>query len=182
MKPNDIPVSLRQVFYLAFTIFMPLLLAAVLIIWVPSKPGQTGSDFVIAAGVLGIVSIVLLVLVVVVAHRHAVEIVDDAIVIKHSLYTLVLERNEVNLAHTSKVNSIDQLGLSTRKNGIAAFGYYSGWFWGAYGDLTFCAVSKWPVYLIKFEGSSKCRQIALSASPEVISSIENWARVQEKRS
>jgi hypothetical protein len=124
--------------------------------------------------VLGIISIGLFALLAIVARRHAVEITADAIVIKHSLYTLVLARDAVRSVQTHKVSSVDQLGLSTRKNGIAAFGYLSGWFWGAHGDLTFCAVSQWPVYLIRFEGGSKCRQIALSASPEAIRSIENW--------
>ncbi|KAB8044627.1 hypothetical protein [Janthinobacterium aquaticum] len=68
---------------------------------------------------------------------------------------------------------MDQIGLSI-KNGVAAFGYYSGWFWGRHGELIFCALSKSPVYLVKFDGASKCRQLEISASPEMIRDIKQW--------
>jgi hypothetical protein len=175
MAKNDLPVSSKQIVYLSLTVFIPLALALVVVFWAPSKPGQMRSDGALAAGIIAVIAIGLLSLIVTTAKRHVIEISRDTLVIRHSLYTLAIERSAVDSAKVREITSMDQVGLSTRKNGIAAFGYFSGWFWGRNGDLTFCALSKWPVYLITFEGSLKCRQLALSTSPEVARSIEAWA-------
>ena len=175
MEKDDIPVSSKQVLYLALLIFLPLALSAAMIHWAPPKPGQTELDNLLAFGIVGAIATVLFGMLVIAAKRHVIEISRDVLVVKHSLYTLALERSEVESAKAREVNSLDQLGLSTRKNGIAAFGYFSGWFWGAHGNITFCALSRWPVYLVTFEGTTKCRQLALSASPEVVRRIEVWA-------
>lgn len=173
MTKRDIPVSSRQILYLTLVIFVPLLLAAGVIVWTPAKPGQ--SDSAVAFGIVGAISALLLGMVIAAMKRHAIELTRDALVIRHSLYTLLIERNSVTSASVREVTSVDQLGLSTRKNGIAAFGYFSGWFRGAHGDLTFCAISKRPLHVIAFEGSAKCRRLAISASPEVARSIAAWS-------
>lgn len=175
MANNDIPVSSKQIVCLSLTVFIPLALALIVVFWAPAEPGQMKSDGMLEAGILGAIAISLLGMIVATARRHTMELSRDMLVIRHSLYTLVIERSTVDLAKARAITSIDQLGLSTRKNGIAAFGYFSGWFRGVNGDLTFCALSKWPVYLITFEGSGKCRRLALSASPDVARSIEAWA-------
>lgn len=175
MKKNDIPVSSKQVLYLAILIFLPLALSVAAVLWVPKKTGYTKSDDLWALGIVGAIAAILLGMLIVAAKRHVIEFSRDTLVVKHSLYTLALNRSEVESAKVSEVNSLDKLGLSTRKNGIAAFGYFSGWFWGMHGNLTFCALSRWPVYLITFEGTAKCRQLAISASPEMTRNIELWA-------
>ena len=122
---------------------------------------------VIAVGVSGML--------IAAAKRHVIELSQDLLVVKHSLYTLAVPRKEVASASIREVSSLDKIGLSTRKNGIVAFGYFSGWFWNTQGKLTFCAFSTLPVYLLTFEGSAKCRQLILGASPEMIRSIEAWS-------
>ena len=174
MAKVDIPVSSKQIVSLLLTVFIPLALAFLVVLWAPSKSVQTRSDEALAAWIVGGIAIALLSLIIAAAKRHFIEVLPDALTVRHSLYTLAIERSAVDSLEVREITSIDQLGLSTRKNGIAAFGYFSGWFRGAEGDLTFCALSRWPAYLITFEGSARCRQLALSTNPDVARSIEDW--------
>ena len=172
---NDIPVSSKQIRNLALIGFIPLALAVAVIFWAPPKAGQTASDAWLAAAIVGVIAIGLFGLIAVTAMRHSIDVTPAALVIRHSMYTLVMERSAVKSATVREIKSLDQLGLSTKKNGVAAFGYFSGWFRGTRGELTFCALSTWPAYLVTIEGDAKCRRIALSASPELARSIEAWA-------
>lgn len=175
MKKINIPVSSKQVTYLAILTLLPLALSFIAILWIPQKPGQSGSDDLLVLGIIGVIAAALLGMLVVTAKRHVIEFSRDTLVVKHSLYTFSLDSSDVESAKAREVISLDQIGLSTRKNGIAAFGYFSGWFWGAHGSLTFCASSRWPVYFVTFEGNMKCRQLAISTTPEMARSIELWA-------
>lgn len=174
MSKNDIPVSPRQMLYLALTMFGPLLLTVALVSIAPVKAGQSGGSKGVAFAIVGTILFGLLAILVCAIRRRAVTITPESLIVRHSVYTLVVNRSEVNKVQIRQIASLDQLGLSTRKNGIAAFGYFSGWFWGLNGDLTFCAMSQWPVQLITFEGSIKCKHLALSAAPELARDIETW--------
>ncbi|MRV74969.1 hypothetical protein GJ700_24960 [Duganella sp. FT92W] len=175
MSRSDIPVSLRQVLYLALTMFVPLLFTVALVSFAPTKPDATAASKLVAMAIVGTVVLGLIGVLVSTIRRHVVEMTQDSLVVKHSVYTLVVERREIAGIRIRQITSMDQLGLSTRKNGIAAFGYFSGWFWGLHGDIMFCAMSKWPVQLISFEGDVKCRHLALSADSELARKIEAWA-------
>ena len=175
MRRNDIPTSPRQILCLALTIIAPLLFAAALVAWAPEKPGRQGGETLLAAAIIGFILVALLAMVVATARRHVVELNGDVLVIRHSVYTLTVNRRHITSADLDEVRSIEQLGLSTRKNGIAAFGYFSGWFQSTHGELTFCAISKAPLYLITFDGHVKCRQLAIGASAETARSIVAWA-------
>lgn len=171
---NNIPLSARQVTYLTLVMFLPLLVAFAALAWAPPKPGQTPSDTQTAAWVVGTISLLLLGIVIAVVKRHTVELTSDTLVVRHSLYTLRLSRNAIVSASVRQVASVDELGLSARTNGVAAFGYLSGWFKGIRGDAVFCAISQQPVQLITFEGKTPCRSLAISASPDVARRIEQW--------
>lgn len=175
MSKNDLPVSWRHIMYLAATVFGPIVFSVGVILWTPPKPGSTESGNLVAASIVGFISLGLLAIIVATAKRRVIEISADSSVVKHSLYTLRIERSSVSSISVKEITGIEQIGLSTRKNGIAAFGYFSGWFHTMNGDPAFCAVSEWPVFLITFEGSLKCRHLALSASPPVVQSIAAWA-------
>lgn len=175
MKQYDIPVSSKQIFYLALLILLPPALAVAAVFWAPSKPGHGKSDDVLALSIIGVIAVGVSGMLIAAAKRHVIELSQDILVVKHSLYTLAVPRKEVASASIREVSSLDKIGLSTRKNGIAACGYFSGWFWNTQGKLTFCAFSTLPVYLLTFEGSAKCRQLILGASPEMIRSIEAWS-------
>ena len=179
MTKYDIPISSKQLFYLALLILLPLALAVAAVFWAPPKPGHGKSDGVLALAIIGVIAIGISGMLITAAKRHVLELSQNLLVVKHSLYTLTLQRHDVASASIRAVSSLDQLGMSTRKNGIAAFGYFSGWFWNTQGHLTFCAFSTLPVYLITFEGSARCRQLALGASPEMIRSIEAWSQAAD---
>jgi len=172
---KNLPTSPRQLVYLALTLFAPMVLSAALVAWAPAKPGHTPADTLIAGGVVAGVVLLLGAIMAAAAMRHAIEITPGAIVVRHSMYTLTLERAAVTSATVRAIASMDEAGLATRKNGTALFGYYSGWFWDKRGALTFCAASASPLYLVTLEGDAKCRHLVLSASPDIAHDIAAWA-------
>ncbi|HEY5798993.1 MAG TPA: hypothetical protein VIT92_02175, partial [Burkholderiaceae bacterium] len=113
-----------------------------------------------------------------VARRHAVEIQAAQLTVRHSLYTFSIKRSEVDAVSVIELADPGQLGLSIRTNGIAAFGYLSGWFRRGSSGRTFCAIAKGPLYLVSFEGRASCKHLALSANPELASAIAAWAPAQ----
>jgi len=171
---SDIPVSARQILYLALTMFAPMLFTIGVVALVPAKSGQSASSEVMALTTVGVILVGLVSVLLATVSRRVVEIRPDLLVVKYSLYTLAVNRSDIKSVQVWKITSLNQLGLSTRKNGIAAFGYFSGWFCGLNGDLTFCALSKWPVYLVTFDGDVKCKQLAISASDDLARQIESW--------
>ncbi|GAB2844717.1 hypothetical protein GCM10027277_10770 [Pseudoduganella ginsengisoli] len=172
---TKLPTSRRQLAYMALVLFAPVVLTVALVCWAPPKPGQTQADMWIAVGVVALLVVMMTAILSLSALRHAIDITPDTLVVKHSMYTLKLERAAVTSATVRELPSMDAARLSTKKNGTALFGYYSGWFWDTRSNLTFCAVSGQPVYLVAFEGSAKCRQLVLNASPEVAQRIAAWA-------
>lgn len=172
MTHAELPLSRRQMSCLAAALLGPLLLVGVAAAWLPPKPGH--DPWLGWSVILAIVAVALATLLLA-ARRRAIDVDDDAIVVRHSLYTLRLRRAEVAALRVTPVASVAELGLSLRCNGIAAFGYYSGWFSGPRGARTFCAVSTWPAYLVAVEGSARCRHIALSMPPELAQRIAAWA-------
>ncbi|WP_338761698.1 hypothetical protein [Massilia sp. METH4] len=176
MSKNELPVSRKQILYLALAVFVPLLFAVAVIWWRPSTAGDAESDQARAAAVLAVMAIGLGAIVAAAAHRRAVELDADVLVIRHSVYTLALDRSRIASAAVKEVATVEELGLRTRANGIAAFGYLSGWFRTRHGQLMFCAISAWPVYHIALDGEAECKEIALSASPELARRIAAWVQ------
>lgn len=172
---RNLPISSRQLLFMSMVMLGPVVLSMAVMYWVPAKPGHTPSDNWTAALVLGVAALLLAGLVAASAFRHAIDIRHDLLTVRHSVYTLKLARADVTSVTVRELGSISEAGLTARKFGTAIFGYYSGWFWGARGALTFCAVSATPVYLVTVEGSAKCRQLVLSAGPDVARELAAWA-------
>lgn len=166
MTTSNFPPSARQVALLALIMLAPLGIAMAAISRTASTP---------ALVILGIALLVLAAILVFVMARHSVEVSPERLTVKHSLYTLAVERRAVGTVKIQQVRTIGCLGLAVRTNGIAAFGYLSGWFRTRDGSRAFCAVSQGPLYLVTFEGQAECRQLALSASPDIAAKIEAWA-------
>ncbi|WP_300755948.1 hypothetical protein [Janthinobacterium sp.] len=175
---HDVPVSRRQIVYLAAMIAIPLALAVSAIFFAPLKPGQTERSTFLGLGIVGLIVLIVGWMLMTAVLRHAIALHPDALVVKHSMYTFHILRSEISAIKVTPIDSVGQLGLALRKNGIAAFAYYSGWFWGRKNELIFCAISTYPVYLLTFDGTAKCRQLALSASPAVAERILQWAAEQ----
>lgn len=175
MQKNRIPMAFRQIVYLAVTIVLPLAFAAVMVAIAPPKPGQTATDNIVALSIVGTVAIGLAAMFMLALMRRSVDMTADMLTVKHSLYTLRVGRADFVSMDVRQISSLDQLGLSTRNNGIAAFGYLSGWFSDIHGGVIFCAVSEKPIYLVTFEGQLKCRQLVLSANPDVVVRLKEWS-------
>ncbi|WP_374580047.1 hypothetical protein [Pseudoduganella sp.] len=168
MTTTASPPSSRQVSLLALILFAPLSLTAWALLATSPKPAGLATVAVIAVGFVAILYFIVA--------RHAVELTPSRLKVKHSLYTFSLERSEVSALRVSELASADQIGLALRTNGVAGFGYLSGWFRRVGNEKIFCAVSQGPLWLLTFEGSAGCRQLALSASAETVRRIEEWAR------
>ena len=169
MRRHAIPVSARQMACLGLIMLVPVALAFIFVFLAPPKPGQGAP----AAAILGAVLLIIAGIFAAAVLRHGIEFRPGALTVRHSLYTLRVDRTDI--LDIRPLQSLAELGLSTRTNGIAAFGYFSGWFRRARGERTFCAVSALPVYLITLKESVGTRYLALSAGPELARSLEAWA-------
>lgn len=157
MQKYNLSVLPRQIASLVLLTVGPLFLAMAAILW--NRASLVGVAIILAVGllVLGMIASVVM--------RHSVEVSGNALVVKHSMYTLRVERSA--LRAVQHITSPEQLGLSTKKNGIAAFGYYSGWFSGTRNETIFCAVSTLPADVLSLEGHPKCQRLAISSNPLV---------------
>ncbi|NHZ65612.1 hypothetical protein [Massilia genomosp. 1] len=108
--------------------------------------------------------------------RHSVELTADALVIKHAFYTFRVERACIQGAVITRSGDMSSLAMSTKRNGIAAFGYYSGWFKVAHGERAFMAISGAPVVMLRFTGHPKCALLAVSGSATLEAELAAWLR------
>lgn len=149
------------------------------VLYLPRKQGAAPFDLIglLIAGLLGAFVVVTSVLMI---KRRSIDISADRISIKHSYYTFNLDRSAVTSVSVREIQSINELGLSIKTNGIALFGYYSGWFLGVHNQKLFCAISAMPAFDIAIEGETlKCKRIGISCSPEVADRIRSWAGVHQ---
>lgn len=170
MTKSPSPPSPRQLWLLALVLFAPLALTIWLTLATSAKTG--------ALVTVGAVLAVFIVIFCCILWRYSVEVTPERLTVRHSLYTFSLARSDVTAVSVQELASPAQLGLVLRTNGIAGFGYLSGWFRRVGNHKAFCAVSQGPLWLLTFDGNASCRQLALSASPEVIRSIQQWFRIQ----
>jgi len=106
--------------------------------------------------------------------RRQIVLSDNKLVISHSFYTLSIARSDVSSVTVTELAKADELGISTKKNGVAGFGYLSGWYNGPYGDLMFCAISSRPIYRVELDGNLRCSIIGLSCSAQMAQQIARW--------
>jgi len=169
MTINSFPPSPRQVWLLALIMLAPLGVAIAAV----SRSAAPPVLVILAAALLVLVAILYFVMT-----RHTVEVDAQRLTVRHSLYTLSIERGAVGTAKIQAVRTVGCLGLAVKTNGIAAFGYRSGWFRTNDGSRAFCAVSQGPLYLVTFEGYADCRQLGLSANADIAGKIEAWANAK----
>lgn len=109
--------------------------------------------------------------------RRSIELSNEELVIRHSYYRLKIARKDVTAVEVSQLNSMDELGIVLKTNGIAAFGYLSGWFRMRTGAPLFCAVSARPAYLVTFTGARlDCRTVAVSCSANMAEQLRRWVQ------
>ncbi|MEG1055914.1 MAG: hypothetical protein RSF79_28175, partial [Janthinobacterium sp.] len=115
MRTEQLPLAAGRVAALALLLFGPLALGAI----VPAKPGDTGA---LAAGILGLCAMLMLAILGAIAMRRSVTFGDRDVIIRHSFYTI---RIDAQAWTGAALDTVGQSGITFRKNGIAAFGYYS---------------------------------------------------------
>lgn len=174
MQKFELPISMRQVVKLALLLCAPLILSMAVVLLAWPKQGQAHGGLAVPVGLIVVTVIGLLGIVVAMMGRRVVGISPSTLHVKHSLYTLAIDKSSVTTISVCEVQSLADLGLAKKTNGIAAFGYRSGWFRRKQGDSIFCAVSTGPMYLIALGGHGKYRHLALSANVELIRRIEMW--------
>lgn len=158
MRTEQLPLAAGRVAALALLLFGPLALAAMLGAIMPAKPGDTGA---LAAGILGLCAMLMLAIFGAIAMRRSVTFGDRDVIIRHSFYTI---RIDAQAWTGAALDTVGQSGITFRKNGIAAFGYYSGWFAGARGDTVFCAIGGGTLYRIATPGHARCSAILIGCS------------------
>jgi hypothetical protein len=170
MKRERIAVSFVQISFLAAVFLVPLFFSLILI-----NVGENTSRNHIATIMISIIGGLAIGLIWSIVGRRSILLHDSKLIIDHSFYTVELSRNQVRSIEVEKMRSTSELRISTKKNGIAGFGFLSGWFYGDFGDLVFCAVSKRPFYVATLNGAGlKFQKIALSCTDEMAKSIADW--------
>lgn len=173
MTREIIAIAWRQLAMLLLLIISPLaIMLLVVTMELDPDPEDSGVAALIASVLcIGAAAVVAWAM----TSRRAVQLADDALRIQHSFYTLEVSRGDAHQLKVEQVQSLDDLAITIKKNGVAAFGYLSGWFYGPSGALMFCAVSEFPVFRLKLHGNTRCRLIAISCSHEMAAAIRAWA-------
>lgn len=117
-----------------------------------------------------------------IALRHTVVIEDDRLIVSHSFYTLVLLKTEIQDIELSQIETIRESGITIRRNGIAAFGFYSGLFGCSQNGLGFCAISAFPAHKFVVKGNSRFSQLFLSCSGTFAKEIYEWGKSNSRGS
>ncbi|HEX8614312.1 MAG TPA: hypothetical protein VF800_23780 [Telluria sp.] len=169
-----IPTSTNKVFLIGMLFAVPLLLTTGFYFLSPHQkvpgPMELGlvSGLLIASGLLAVATCACMLA------RRSVELTGDEIVLKHSFYTLRLRREAMQAPVISCTDDIRSLGIAIKTNGIAAFGYYSGWFNATDGQPIFLAISGAPIVVLRFAGHPTCSVLALSASDALQAKLAAW--------
>lgn len=174
MMKIDIPTSDKQVFLIGMLIAVPLLLTTFFYYLTPHKQAPSALETGLVGGILVASGLFALVLCASMRMRHSVELGADAIVVKHAFYTLRLARGKIQAPAIERLPDVRSLGITTKRNGIAAFGYYSGWFNASKGERVFMAVSGTPLVVLRLAGHPKCSVLALSSSGSLEADLAAW--------
>lgn len=158
----------RQVGWLALLAYAPLGLAAFLAGDGTRRGVAAVALVLVVAAALGLVLLAMLL-------RRSVRVARGQLLIRHSLYTLRQPLDRLDSLDVTCLPSMQHAGLLARTNGVAAFGYYSGWFLMERGLRAFCAVSAGPVYRLEFRGGQARRVVFLSCSAAMADTIRRSA-------
>jgi hypothetical protein len=172
---ENIPISLKQVLFVGLLFVMPILLAAIGTFGFPESHQSSKEELWFSTTVLIAAAIISIVVCRSMITRRSVELTEEYILVKHTFYTFQVHWRDIHSVTVSRTSDVPDLKISTKKNGIAAFGFYSGWFNADYGELVFLAISVPPILVIRFAGHPKCSAVALSCSSAMEAGIRAWA-------
>ncbi len=169
-----VATALGQLVGIALLMGVPVGIAAYLLMQKSrARVADTGWDpgmMIVAMTVLLIVSVCGAMIL-----RRSIELYPDALTVRHSYYTLKIARKDVSAVEVTELQAVGELGLTLKTNGVAAFGYLSGWFRTRTGAKIFCAVSARPLYLVTFTSTRlDCAMLALSCSSAMAEKLRRW--------
>lgn len=169
-----IPSSNKQVVLIGMLFAAPLLFAASVYFFTAHDkvPGAAEQGF--TGGLLIALALFAAATCASMLARRTVELGADAIVVRHSFYTLRLQRGELHAPAVSRVDDVRSLGITIKTNGIAAFGFYSGWFNSAHGGKLFLAISGAPVVVLRFTGHPRCAGLAMTGGAALEADLAAW--------
>lgn len=176
MRTEQIALMPRQVVSLGLLVALPFLASAVGIAALSGERGNASPDLnlVIALSLLCVLVAGGLMLAIVA--RRSIVLAPDKLTVKHSFYTLDIVRSDASGAQVKRLHERREIGISTKRNGVAAFGFYSGWFFADGGKPCFCAVSALPVYAVYLPNNAECAVLAISCTEEMAEALREWAR------
>lgn len=174
MNRETIPVESRQLTLLGSVVAGPILLSAAGVVAFPLGHGATSSDVHLAAALLLLCFLLVGGLLASIVMRRSIVLDADSLTIKHSFYTVRFRKDRLQSVKVTRLENADQLGLTTKRNGVAAFWFYSGWFYADAGRLCFCAVSSVPIYKLHFIGTVRCPLVAVPCSENMADAIRAW--------
>lgn len=176
MKKELLATAWGQIVGIALLMGVPVGIAFyMLVVNAPPRALEKGWS----PGMVIVMITVLLVLTVLFAliFRRSVELSDEALLVRHSYYSITIARKDVTAIEATELKSVAELGLTLKTNGVAAFGYLSGWFRTRTGAPIFCAVSAKPIYLVSLTGARlACPTLALSCSADMAEKIRRWVQ------
>lgn len=173
-EQRTIPVESRQLDLLGSVVALPILLSAAGVVAFPLGHGATSSDVHLAAALLLLCFLLVGGLLASIAMRRSIVLDADSLTIKHSFYTAQFRKDRLLSVTITCLENADQLGLSAKRNGVAAFSFYSGWFNADAGQICFCAVSSVPIYQLHFIGTMPFPLLAVSCSESMVEAIRAW--------
>ncbi len=169
MKKEAVRTAWSQVVGIILLMAIPVGIAAFMMMQ-NSRGGANPGTLIVAMTVLLIVTVCGAIIA-----RRSIELSADELSIRHSYYSLKIARRDVSAVEVTKLASMSELGLTLKTNGVAAFGYLSGWFRLRTGARIFCAVSAKPIYRVTLTAARlDCTTVALSCSEEMAESIRRW--------
>ena len=175
MTKLPIPVSSRQILLLGLLTLGPLLAVAVASAKSPSNANLSPTELQLGWAIIIALTVGLAGVLAATATRHLLSLDAQALTVRHSLYTLRIDRKDVTALRVERLSNLHSLDLGLRTNAIAFFGYYSGWFGGMGREKTFCAISGGPLFLITIDGPVRCKRVALSLSNQAADDVRAWA-------
>lgn len=174
MKKEAVATAWSQVAAIVLLMAVPVGIAAYMIMQKSrARVADTGWD----PAILIVAMTVLLIITVcgAMVGRRSIELGSDELAIRHSFYSIKIARHDVSAVEVEELKSMDELGLTLKTNGVAAFGYLSGWFRMRNGARIFCAASAKPIYRVTFSSARlNCSTLALSCSKDMAESIRRW--------
>lgn len=174
MSRETIPVVSKQLALLGSVVALPILLSAAVVFAFPLGHDATSAEMRLAAALLLLCVLLVGGLLASIVMRRSIVLDADSLTVKHSFYTIRFRKDQLQSVKIMRLVNADQLGLTTKRNGVAAFSFYSGWFYVDSGQICFCAVSSVPIYQLRFIGSIPCRLLAVSCSEAMAEAIRAW--------